>query len=61
MNEFKDLTDAEYKVLQFVRSYNKGRENFYSPEAEYIAMQLDKGRSTVFRIIANLRNKGVAI
>ena len=61
MNEFKDLTDAEYKVLQFVRFYNKGREYFYSPDPNYIAAQLDKGRSTIFRIIANLRNKGVEV
>ena len=61
MNEFKDLSDAEYKVLQFIRFYNKGREHFYSPAPEYIAMQLDKGRSTVFRIIASLKSKGVKI
>jgi hypothetical protein len=61
MNEFKDLSDAEYKVLQFVRFYNTGREHFYSPAPEYIADKLNKGRSTVFRIIASLRSKGVEI
>ena len=61
MNEFKDLSDAEYKVLQYIRAYNTGRDNFYSPAPEHIADKLDKGRSTVFRIIASLRSKGVEI
>ena len=61
MNEFTDLTDAEYKVLQFVRSYNTGRDKYNTPSAEYIAMKLEKGRTTAFRILASLRSKGVHI
>lgn len=61
MNEFTDLTDAEFKVLQFIRSYNKGRRTHYTPSTEYIAMKLNKGRTTAFRIMASLRRKGIAI
>ena len=61
MNEFRDLTDAEYKVLQFIKSYNKGRNDSHTPSAEYIALKLGKGRTTAFRILASLRSKGIHI
>lgn len=61
MNEFTDLTDAEYKVLQFIRHYNIGREKPYTPASEFIAHKLNKGRTTAFRIVASLRSKGVNI
>lgn len=61
MNEFKDLTDAEYKVLQFIRQYNDGRKTPYTPSSEYIADKLGKGRTTAFRIMASLRNKGINV
>lgn len=61
MNEFTDLTDAEYKILQFIRSYNTGTGKVLAPSAEYLAMKLGKGRSTVFRILASLRSKGIHI
>ena len=61
MNEFKDLTDAEYKVLQFIRQYNDGRKKHYTPSSEYIADKLGKGRTTAFRIMASLRNKGINV
>jgi hypothetical protein len=61
MNEFTDLKDAEYKVLQFIRSYNTGTGKVLAPSAEYIALKLGKGRTTAFRILANLRSKGINI
>jgi len=61
MNEFTDLSDAEFKVLQFIRSYNEGRESTYIPSTDYIAHKLNKGRTTAFRIMASLRNKGINV
>jgi predicted transcriptional regulator len=61
MNEFTDLTDAEYKVLQFIRQYNTGRKRPYTPSSDYIAEKLNKGRTTAFRIMANLRSKGINV
>lgn len=61
MNEYTELTDAEFKVLHFVRSYNEDRNNPHTPDAEFIAMKLQKGRTTAFRILAGLRSKGVTI
>jgi biotin operon repressor len=61
MNEYTDLTDAEFKVLQFIRSYNKGRKEHYIPSTEYIAAKLNKGRTTAFRIMASLRKKGIHV
>lgn len=58
MNEYTDLTDAEFKVLYFIRNYNAGRKTEYIPAPEYIAAKLGKGRSTTFRIMASLRSKG---
>lgn len=61
MNEYKDLTDAEFKVLQFIRQYNEGRNRPYTPSSDYIADQLNKGRTTAFRIMASLRDKGINV
>ncbi len=61
MNEFKDLTDAEYKVLSFIRNYNEGKLSPRTPAPEYIAQKLGKGRTTAFRILASLREKGVSV
>jgi len=61
MNEFKELTDAEFKVLHFIRYYNTGRKKPYTPSSDYIAHHLNKGRTTAFRIMASLRSKGINI
>jgi predicted transcriptional regulator len=61
MNEYKELTDAEFKVLQFIRNYNQGRKTYYVPSTDYIADQLNKGRTTAFRIMASLRRKGINV
>jgi len=61
MNEYTDLTDAEFKVLHFIRNYNAGRDKLNIPSSEYIAEKLNKGRTTAFRIMASLRSKGFKV
>jgi len=61
VNYYTDLTDAEFKVYKYIIDYNmtNRKEGFYIPGYQHIAMKLDKGESTVRRILASLRDKKV--
>ncbi len=55
MDFWKDLTDQDYKVYEYIKFYNIGRQHFYLPAAEHVAMKLGKSERSILRSYARLR------
>lgn len=59
MNIWTDLSDQAFKMYEYIKFYNAGSTSFYVPAAEYLMLKLDKSRASVFRALAELREKGL--
>jgi len=56
MNFWKDVSDQAFKMLEYIKFYNAGRDNTYIPAAEHLMLKLGKSRAAVFRALAELRD-----
>lgn len=59
MNIYKDLTDCEFKILMLLREWQQAGHKQMIPSDTWISAKTGKGRTTVFRALAGLRDKGV--
>lgn len=55
MNYWTDLTDLDFKVMEYIKFYNTGRKEFYVPSTSYVADKLQKSERTIVRAYASLR------
>lgn len=58
MNIYKDLTDCEFKILQLIKEWQSAGHKDMLPGEQWIRSKTGKGRTTVFRALAGLRDKG---
>lgn len=55
MDYWKDLTDQDYKVYEYLKFYNTGRQTFYLPAIDHVAMKLGKSERSISRSYARLK------
>ena len=55
MNYWTDLSDQDFKVMEYIKFYNIGREHIYIPSTSHVADKLGKSKRTVLRSYARLR------